>query len=130
MKESTEKKINLRDLDDTACTNVVCGRQIRKMIRKFPSMSEITFDCYVSCGHFTKFKAKDNKFVWYTDNFDSISSDSEDLDKYDLNKLIVFTHQAICDSLNGVDIEDTPEDLLAFAEAKLQEMLHEDETAE
>ena len=24
-KEATEKKINLRDLDDTACTNVVCA---------------------------------------------------------------------------------------------------------
>ena len=46
MKESkqTDNKINLRDLDDTACTNVVCARQIKKMIRKFPSMSEIRPD--------------------------------------------------------------------------------------
>lgn len=132
MKESkqTDSKINLRDLDDTACTNVVCTRQIKKMIRKFPSMSEISFDCWVKSGHYTKFKFKNDRFIWTTDNGDSIANDSEDLDKYDLNKLIVFTYQAMCDSQAGVDLTDTPEDLLAYAETKLLELLHDEEASE
>ena len=34
----------------------------------------------------------------------------------------------MCDSQNGIDLVDTPEDLLAFAETKLQEMLREENT--
>jgi hypothetical protein len=32
----------------------------------------------------------------------------------------------MCDAQNGVDLSDTPEDILAYAETKLQEMLHDD----
>ncbi len=137
MKENTskqaEKKINLRDLDDTACTNVVCGRQIKRMIRKFPSMDDIAIDCWVHDGHYTRFKFKNGKFHWSVEDkapcikgFETITDDCEDLYKDELNKLIVHTYHTMCDIQNGVDIVDTPEDLLAYAESKLQEMLRED----
>lgn len=134
-KEATEKKINLRDLDDTACTNVVCARQIKRMIRKFPSMDDLTMDCWVHGGHYTKFKFKGGRFIWYVDSSgafisgcESLKDDSDSLDKYELNKLITSTYRAMCDSQNCVDLVDTPEDLLAFAETKLQEMLKEENT--
>jgi len=139
MKENTnksvEKKINLRDIDDTECTNVVCGRQIKRMIRKFPSMADMAIDCWIHGGHYTRFKFKDGKFIWEVENnapcikgCESVTSDSDVLDKYELNKLIIFTHRAMCDSQNNVDLVDTPEDILAFAETKLQEMLREENT--
>jgi hypothetical protein len=139
MKENTskpvEKKINLRDLDDTECTNVVCGRQIKRMIRKFPSMADMAIDCWIHGGHYTRFKFKDGKFIWSVEDnapcikgCESVTSDSDVLDKYELNKLIIFTHRAMCDSQNDVDLVDTPEDILAFAETKLQEMLREENT--
>ena len=134
-KEATEKKINLRDLDDTACTNVVCARQIKRMIRKFPSMDDLAMDCWVHGGHYTKFKFKGSRFIWYADpsgtfisGCESLKDDSDSLDKYELNKLITSTYRAMCDSQNCVDLVDTPEDLLAFAETKLQEMLKEENT--
>lgn len=134
-KEATEKKINLRDLDDTACTNVVCARQIKRMIRKFPSMDDLAMDCWVHGGHYTKFKFKGGRFIWCADpseafisGCESLKDDSDSLDKYELNKLITSTYRAMCDSQNCVDLVDTPEDLLAFAETKLQEMLKEENT--
>ena len=36
----------------------------------------------------------------------------------------------MCDSMNGINIEDTPEDLLALAESKLQEILSDDNDEE
>lgn len=134
-KEATEKKINLRDLDDTACSNVVVARQIKRMIRKFPSMDDMAVDCWVHGGHYTRFKYKGGRFVWSVEGSapcikgcETITDDSDVLDKEELNKLIVFTHRAMCDSQNGIDLVDTPEDLLAFAETKLQEMLREENT--
>lgn len=132
-KDTSNNKVNLRDLDDVACTNVVCGRQIKRMIKKFPSMNDTAIDCWVHGGHYTQFKFKNGKFVWLVNGKDpcvsgceKISDDSDKLDKYELNKLIVSTYRSMCDSQNGVDIVDTPEDLLAFAETKLQEMLREE----
>lgn len=129
-KDTADKKINLRDLDDTECTNVVCGRQIKRMIRKFPSMADMSIDCWIHGGHYTRFKFKDGKFIWEVENnapcikgCESVTSDSGVLNKYELNKLIVFTFSAMCASMNGANIEDTPEDLLALAESKLQELL-------
>lgn len=133
--KQTEKKITLRDLDDTECTNVVCSRQIKQMIKKFPSMADMAIDCWVHGGHYTRFKFKEGKFIWEVESnaqcikgFESIKDDCDSLDKYELNKLIISTFRDMCDSQNYVDIIDTPEDLLAFAEAKLQEMLREENT--
>lgn len=132
-KKKDEKKINLRELDDVACSNVVVARQIKRLINKFPSLKELAMDCWVHGGHYTKFKLNGGKFVWECASGDpcikgceTLTDDSDVLDKEELNKLIVFTHRAMCDAQNGVEIVDTPEDLLAFAETKLQEMIRED----
>jgi hypothetical protein len=125
-KKNVENKIDLRKLDDVMCTSVVCGRQIKRMIKKFPSMKDFTIDCYVHNGHYTKFKLADNKFIWSGDKCKQITNESDFIDSDELNKLVVSTYRAMCDSQNDVDLVDTPEDLLAFAEAKLQEMLHDD----
>jgi hypothetical protein len=134
-KEAAEKKINLRDLDDVACSNVVVARQIKRMIKKFPSMDDMPVDCWVHSGHYTRFKYKGGKFVWSVEGSapcikgcESITDDSDLLDKYELNRLIVSTYREMCDSQSGIDLVDTPEDLLAFAETKLQEMLREENT--
>ena len=125
--EATEtKKVNLRDLDDMACSSVVVTRQIKKLIYKFPSMKEIAIDCWAYGDHYTKFKCSNNKFIWLTNDGKKLSANDEELTKEALNKLIVTTYRTMCDSQNGVDIVDTPEDLLAFAEQKLKEMLAED----
>ena len=67
-KEAAEKKINLRDLDDMACSNVVVARQIKRMIKKQPSMDDIAVDCWVHGGHYTRFKYKGGKFIWNVEN--------------------------------------------------------------
>ena len=36
----------------------------------------------------------------------------------------------MCDMQNGVDISDTPEELLAYAESKLKEMLQDGDISE
>lgn len=132
-----EKKINLRDLDDVACSNVVVSRQIRHLVRKNQSFSDIAIDCWVHGGHYTRFKCKNDKFHWYSEDSEpheeslqEINHKTDCLYNDEWNKLIVFTHRAMCDSLNGVDIEDTPEDLLAFAESKLQEILNDEESTD
>lgn len=128
-KESTEKKVSLRDLDDIACSNVVVTRQIRRLVAKFPSMKETAVDCWVHGGHYTKFELTNaNKLRWYSDKNSPcikkvLYATDEDLTKEELNKLLVATHRDMCDNKEGVDLIDTPEDLLAFAESKLQEML-------
>ena len=42
----------------------------------------------------------------------------------EINKLIRFTYQTMCDSMNAIDLTDTPEDLLSYAEQKLQELIN------
>ena len=134
-KEAAEKKINLRDLDDMACSNVVVARQIKRMIKKSPSMDDMAMDCWVHGGHYTRFKYKGGKFIWCIEGSEpcvkgceTITDDCDYLYKDELNKLIVSTYRTMCDSQNGIDLVDTPEDLLAFAETKLQEMLREENT--
>ena len=96
-------------------------------------MKEMAMDCWTHGGHYTKFEFKGGRFYWSVakgdpcvKGFETVADDSDELDKEELNKLIVFTHRAMCDSKDGVDIVDTPEDLLAFAETKLQEMIRDD----
>lgn len=122
------EKINLRALDDTDCTNVVVSRQIRKLLRKFPSFNVTPIDCWTLRGHYVTFKCSGDKFIWESapDKYGCrtfITSLSENLDRFDLNKLLVFTFNTMCDMNRGEDISDTPEDLLAYAEMKLREML-------
>ena len=126
-KEDTENKTNMRDLDDTACTNVVVTRQIRRLISKFPSMNEIAIDCWTHGNHYVKFKLTNgnNKFKWYTDTKESVCATDGTLYKDELNKLLVSTYRTMCENKEGVDISDTPEELLAYAESKLQELLKE-----
>lgn len=139
MSENTnaKQKINLRDLDDVSCSNIVVSRQIRHLVRKNQSFSDIAIDCWVHGGHYTRFKSKNEKFSWYCEDgepyeegLQKIDNKTDCLYNDEWNKLLVFTHRSMCDSLNGVDIEDTPEDLLAFAESKLQEMLSDNESDE
>lgn len=118
----------LRTLDDTDCSNIVVSRQIRKFIRKFPSFNITPVDCWIHNGHFTTFKYNGDKFIWESEpnkygvkTF--ITSACETLDRFDLNKLLVFTFTTMCDMNNSDDISDTPEDLLAYAEMKLRAML-------
>lgn len=129
MAEITRK--TLRELDDVSCANVVTTRSIRKLIKKYPNFNSIAMDCWSNGHHYTKFVNADNKFKWYTDGIDGFierdcNSDGswEPIDKEALNKLIVYTYRTMCDSI-GSDVEfvDTPEDILAYAEQKLKEML-------
>lgn len=124
------KKINLRELDDVACSNVVVSRQIRRMIKKVPSYSDLSMSCHVRGTHYTHFKFEDEKFIWNGSVYDKrygkptiTSDDCGDLDKSDINKLLKFTFSAMCEN-NSIEITDTPEDLLALAESKLQELLN------
>jgi len=133
MNDTKKEPINLRALDDVSCANVVTSRQIRKLIRKFPNMEYMNIDCWVHGGHYIKFKSGDNRFAWYCDTKEShfegcekIKSDDEDLTTEELNKLVVCTYRSMCDQQNGVDVSDTPEDILAFAESRLQELLREE----
>lgn len=125
-----EKRINLRDLDDVACSNIVVSRQIRHLIKKHPSFSDIAIDCWVHGGHYTRFKCKNGRFYWYSENNEPHKEGLARLDDKttclyndEWNKLIIFTHSAMCESMRDADIEDTPEDLLVLAESKLQELL-------
>lgn len=131
-KEAADNKVNLRYLDDTECANIVVSRQIRKMISKFPSMRDMAMDCWIHDGHYTRFLFKGGKFIWsavdggqFINGCETVTDDDGILDKFELNKIINFTFGTMCDSQDCVDLVDTPEDLLAFAETKLQEMLHD-----
>ena len=122
-------KINLRDLDDVSCSNVVVSRQIRRMIKKVPSYSDLSMSCHVCGAHYTHFKFENETFIWTGNVYDKrygkptiTSDDCGNLDKDDINKLIKFTFSAMCEN-NSIEITDTPEDLLALAESKLQELL-------
>lgn len=128
----TTKKINLRELDDVSCSNVVISRQIKKILKKAPSFSEFAMDCYVHGTHYTHFKFTEGNFVWTGEVYNhrygksKISSDNfEDLYNDEINKLLVSTITTINES-NQVDVVDTPEDLLAIAEQKLREMINSD----
>ena len=130
-----EKKINLRELSDVDCSNVVVSRQIRRMAKKFPSMHELTMDCWSHGGHYVKFLLTDSDIMKWEchkdgpviDGCQTLFATNEDLTSDELNKLLVYTYRTMCDNKDGVDIIDTPEDLLAFAETKLQEMLKDEE---
>lgn len=129
----TKKKVSLRELDDVACSNVVVTRQIKKMIRKFPSMNELAIDCWIHGGHYTKFKYSNDSITWIHSDADKVTNGykvlkavDECLDKDELNKLLVTTFNSMCDNMNNMDFIDTPEDLLSFAESKLQEMLRDE----
>ena len=134
---SAKQKINLRDLDDVSCSNIVVSRQIRHLLKKNQSFSDIAIDCWIHGGHYTRFKYKNDKFSWYCEDgepceeglqkIDSVTTDSLFNDEW--NKLMVFTYRTMCDSMNGVNVEDSPEDLLALAESKLQEMLHDEDSS-
>lgn len=124
-----EKKINLRKLNDTDCTSVVATRQMMKLIKQFPSLNKCHINRCVDGKLFTKFEKHENELVWLTDKGDVISSKDEDVDRDSLNKLIVHTFRTMCaQHNNNVDLSETPEDILAYAESKLQELLHDDKT--
>ena len=61
MSENTnaKQKINLRDLDDVSCSNIVVSRQIRHLVRKNQSFGDIAIDCWVHGGHYTRFRCKE-----------------------------------------------------------------------
>jgi hypothetical protein len=130
----TEQKVNLRDLDDIACSNVIVTRQIKRMINKIPNLKECPIDCWIHSTHYTNFKLAGDKFKWFSDNknfisgWEVIKSDNDEITKDDLHKILIYTFRAMCDANNSDDIVDTPEDLLAFAETKLREMLREENT--
>lgn len=122
----------LRKMDDVSCTNIVTVRNIKKLIKKYPSLTHIAIDCWVCGGHYTTFECNQDSFVWYAEPkdgyyLDKITGDEEDVTSDQLNKLIVHTYRTMWDNL-GEDIEfiDTPEELLAYAEQKLQQMLKEE----
>lgn len=130
-KEAKKEQINLRTLDDVDCANVVVSRQIKKLVRKVPSLSKSAIDCYVHGAHYIGFEFNGNKFIWHGAVTDKrigekkLTSDNINmiLDKDELNKLLVNTYRSMCEVTDSVDLIDSPEDLLAFAETKLQEML-------
>lgn len=133
-KSAEKKSINFRELDDLECSNIVIARQIRRLVKKFPSLQESVINCWVHGGHYTKFKFDDNKFVWfcnekepYLKGYEKITNECRDLYKDELNKLLVFTHDALCSSCTPTELADTPEDLLSLAETKLQEMLNDND---
>lgn len=125
-----EVKIKLHELDDVACANVIVSRQIKRMVKKFPSMEEISIDCHAHDGHYKKFKYDNGNFIWTNTNNKQLTPNEESLDYNYLNKLLVYTYRTMCDMQNGVDISDTPEELLAYAESKLQEMLQDSDISE
>lgn len=127
----------LRTLDDTDCTNVVVSRQIRKFIRKFPSFKDMPMTCYTHGAQFDTFKLAGDKFIWsgrmhdcFNNQYISVASTDEDICNDELNRLIVSTFRTMCELNSDEDISDTPEDLLEYAEMKLQEMLNDETNAE
>ena len=123
MSNLTEKtKISLRNLDDVDCANIVVPRQIRKLIRKFPSLSQTEVDCWISLGNAIQFINKNDKLLWKIKDT-LLSQEDEDLSRYELNKLLVFTFRAMCEMNEEDDLSDSPEDLLAYAEMRLKELL-------
>ena len=124
--EDTRRKMNLRDLDDTDCTSVVVAKRILRMIHKFPELKTCSIDCFAQGMHFITFTLGNKEFIWITDDGKQFTSKDDLLTHEYLNKLIVDTFRTMCDSQDSEDLSDTPEDLLAFAETKLQEMLHDE----
>ena len=131
----TTQKVNLRDLDDISCANVVMSRQIRHLVRKSPSLGDISIDCWVHDGHYTRFKCHGEELSWYCEDGEpckedlkKIGSNTDCFYKDEWNKLLAFTFQTMCESLNGLCVEDTPADLLSIAESKLQQLLHDSDS--
>lgn len=131
-----DTKINLRNLDDIDCANVVVTRQIKKFVKKFPNMREAAMECWTNSDHYTKFKLSDNGSIhWisveteYPHRQSVLHANDRDLDREDLNKLLVYTYRTMCDCNDGIDLIDTTEDLLAFAESKLKALLSEEAEA-
>lgn len=126
----TEKQL-MRTLDDTQCSNIIIAKNIRKLVNKFPNMKAITMDCWVHDGHYTEFELQGANLVWHHDKnrkcvngLPTVNHTNENLSSDEINKLIRFTYQTMCDSMNSIDLIDTPEDLLNYAEQKLQELIN------
>lgn len=126
----TEKQL-MRTLDDTQCSNIIIAKNIRKLVNKFPNMKAITMDCWVHDGHYTEFELQGANLVWHHDKnrkcvngLPIVNHTNENLSSDEINKLIRFTYQTMCDSMNSIDLIDTPEDLLNYAEQKLQELIN------
>jgi hypothetical protein len=128
-----EKKVDVRKLDDVDCSNIAVSHQIKRMVNKFPSMRNLSINCYAYGTHYTNFKFENNVFTWTGDVYDVlrgrkvVSTDDADslLDKDSMNKLINDTFNTMLDSVNETDLVYTPEELLAFAEEKLKALLAE-----
>ena len=41
-----EKKVDVRKLDDVDCSNIAVSHQIKRMVNKFPSMRNLSINCY------------------------------------------------------------------------------------
>lgn len=131
MKKEVSKKINLRELDDIACSNVIVSRQIKRLVNKFPSMKSVSIDCWTHGRHYELFECKNDKFIWSakkgdSDEYIKTPIDSEELFDSEMNKLIVTTYRTMCDSQTDESLLVTTEELLAYAESKLQELLHDE----
>lgn len=128
----------LRKLDDIDCSNHVIANYMYKLIHKHDHLKSVSIDCYVHSGHYTKFVYDQGTYKWFVDKMHSYLSDctvltldSEDLTVDELHKLLVATYDVMCNSLNdNVEFIDTPEDLLAYAEQKLQSLLADNTAAE
>lgn len=138
MKDSkyTEKQF-MRTLDDTQCSNIIIAKNIRRLVGKFPNMKKIAIDCWVHDGHYTEFELQGSNLVWRhdknrkcTNGLPTVNHTNENLSTDEINKLIRFTYQTMCDSMNSIDLTDTPEDLLSYAEQKLQELINSEKESE
>ena len=123
----------LRKLNDLTCSIVVNTRSIKKMLKKYPNLENMSMECWTVGGPYVQFKVKNHKFTWVTGEGDVIVMDSiindEDnpIDWESLNKLLVWTYRTMCDSMgDNFEFIDSPEDLLSFAEARLKQMLAEE----
>lgn len=132
-----EIALSLRRLDDTDCSNIVMSRRLRRLAKKFPSLSELSIDCWTHGGHYTTFKMKNNMPTWICNIKEvhypsevTVQLDSESLDKEELNKLLVFTYRTMCDNQDSIDLLETPEDILNFAEQKLKRLLSDEEQSD
>lgn len=129
---------NIRELDDLNCTNYITTKCIKKLVKKHSSLKTKVSNCFINGTQYIMVDVPKYNFIWFTDgesgfvkryNKSKLVDDikREWLEPEELNRLIVNTYRHLCDSLgDDIDLADTPEDILAYAEQQLQNLLSTD----
>ena len=127
MENGTMIEVSTLTYDELTKANTTVLKQILRLKRKSPKiLSSTKLNCCVQEAIYNRVYWEDGMLKWGSSASPIVLTYYDEfLNLHELNKLLVYTYRAMCEAANPDLLNDSPEDLLEFAEEKLKKLLKE-----